>query len=724
MMISSENSFKLGPKWHFPEGRKYAFTFIMLFVSLIIIYGNSFHCGWHLDDSPNIIDNTNVHLKSLSFKNIINTFYVKNFEKKGVIRPLSYLTLALNYHIGGINVFGYHIVNFTIHYFASIFLFLFIYNALQLPILRARYDKTAYAVALLSVFFWATNPIQVTAVTYIVQRMASMAGMFYIMAMYFYLKGRTATEKRKQTAFFALCGISTILSFASKENAAMLPVSLFLFDLFLIQGITPENVKNNIKIVILPLFMVLLLAHLYVDLPSILDDYKYRPFTLFERLLTEPRVILFYISLLVYPTSSRLTLLHDVEISRSFLTPWTTLPAILCLFLFIGIALRVSRRRPLIAYCIIFYFLNHVIEGSIIPLELIFEHTNYLPSMLFFTPIAVLWIHVIDYFSYNKGVQSIMSVCVIFLMAAHGHTTYLRNIVFKDGITLWTDNIKKAEKLPRPHHNLGTALLAGGFDKEGVSELLKALNNDANDKIQQNYRTHFNLGTYYLFTNEYDKALGHFLKTIHYAPDHPRTNNSIAIVMLHRNDLENAEKYCRKALSKNPDSAEFHRTLSFIFLKKGDAKNGIKEALQAMKIEGNENNSFYLLGEACRLKNQLSRSIFYFNSHLKHYPDTIASYLALIELYSLMNKPDQARQSILRLMELAGERELSEILHDFDHNYNCLDYSRIERIVQALENIGCDQFRRLKRMLGQRDLGPTKKSGPYLQPDSSVYYEK
>ena len=106
-----------------------------------------------------------------------------------ILRPLSYLSFALNYKLGGMDVFGFHVVNFIIHYFSAVFLFLFIYNTLKLPRLKDQYENIAYPVALLATFFWALNPVWVTSVTYIVQRMASMAGLFYIMSMYFYLKG-------------------------------------------------------------------------------------------------------------------------------------------------------------------------------------------------------------------------------------------------------------------------------------------------------------------------------------------------------------------------------------------------------------------------------------------------------------------------------------------------------------------------------------------------------
>ena len=184
-----------------------------------------------------------------------------------------------------------------------------------------------------------------------------------------------------------LCVLSALLSFGSKENAAMLPVSLFLYDLFLIQGVTRETLKKNIIIFIIPLLLLITLGSVYLNYSRmIFVNYSQWTFTLQERLLTEPRVILYYISLLLYPVSSRLTIDHDIDISRSLFDPFSTLIAILVIISLIGYALYTSGKRPLIAYCIIFFFLNHLIEGSFIVLDLIFEHRNYLPSMLLFVP--------------------------------------------------------------------------------------------------------------------------------------------------------------------------------------------------------------------------------------------------------------------------------------------------------------------------------------------------
>jgi hypothetical protein len=260
-MLTKDNGFKLNINLNFPDANKYAFTFISLLIILIAVYSNSFYGAWHFDDSANIFNNPYIQIKSFSWPEIKNCLY--GFSQERLSRPLSYLSFALNYQFNGMDVYGYHVVNFIIHYLAAVFLFLFIYNTLELPLLREKYSLIAYPVALLSTFFWALNPVHVTSVTYIVQRMASMAGLFYIMSMYLYLKGRTAEKLSLSIVFFILCFIAGLASVLSKENAAMLPVSILLFDLFLIQGVTKERIKKFSKFLFLPLLLILIIGFIY-----------------------------------------------------------------------------------------------------------------------------------------------------------------------------------------------------------------------------------------------------------------------------------------------------------------------------------------------------------------------------------------------------------------------------------------------------------------------------
>ena len=113
-----------------------------------------------------------------------------------------------------------------------------------------------------------------------------------------------------------------------------------------------------------------------------------RPFTPFERLLTQPGVLLFYLSLLLYPSPARLSIDHSFPLSTSLLQPWTTLPAILAVAGLIVLGIASRKRWPLLSLAILFYFINHAVESSFIPLELVFEHRNYLPSFFLFLPVA------------------------------------------------------------------------------------------------------------------------------------------------------------------------------------------------------------------------------------------------------------------------------------------------------------------------------------------------
>ncbi len=189
--------------------RKFLFSSAALAAILFSIYSNSFDCGWHLDDFHSITDNPSIHLENLTWEDVRKTLHSDlNYPEK-LYRPVAGLTLALNYFVSGTDPASYHLVNLLIHWLSSVFLFLFIHRTLNLPSLKGKYVSSAYPIALLSATLWAINPVQTQSVTYIVQRMASLAGMFYIMSMYFYMKARTSmtgSQSRFLFGFFVrLC---------------------------------------------------------------------------------------------------------------------------------------------------------------------------------------------------------------------------------------------------------------------------------------------------------------------------------------------------------------------------------------------------------------------------------------------------------------------------------------------------------------------------------------
>ena len=313
--------------------------FLILAATLLILipalYWNSLDVPFLYDDYQNIEINPNIRITELSLEQLRHCW-------TSTTRPIAMVSFALNYYFGGLSVTGYHAVNILIHFMAALFLYLFVYNTLRLPLIKETYNSHARKIAFLTTLLWATSPVQTQAVTYLVQRMTSLSAMFFIMSMYFYLKARTAPKKK--FIFWGLCIFSGFLAMGAKENAYMLPPLLFLYDFLLIQGLCKKNTRRFVKwICLLMPFCLFFAAKVYMGFSH---EYAEYPFTLKERLLTEPRIIFFYISLLIFPDSNRLVLLHDVPLSHSLLDPFTTVFSILGLVVILVAALIWAKNNP------------------------------------------------------------------------------------------------------------------------------------------------------------------------------------------------------------------------------------------------------------------------------------------------------------------------------------------------------------------------------------------
>jgi tetratricopeptide (TPR) repeat protein len=194
------------------------------------------------------------------------------------------------------------------------------------------------------------------------------------------------------------------------------------------------------------------------DMSWILDGYDNRPFNLKERLLTQPRVIWFYLSLLFYPIPTRLSIEHDFTLSTGLLQPWTTLPALLGIACLLIVGLVGMRRQPLLGFALLFYFLNHALESTFLPLEMVFEHRNYLPAMFLFVPAAAAAAGALQ--TYRRTRRRLYCLLVgfgIFLIMGWGLGTYIRNMTWATEGTLWRDALAKAPRSQRPVHNLAWA---------------------------------------------------------------------------------------------------------------------------------------------------------------------------------------------------------------------------------------------------------------------------
>ena len=253
------------------------------------------------------------------------------------------------------------------------------------------------AAALLGTALWALHPLFVSTTLYIVQREAMLPATFVLGGLLTWLHGRQrlSVAPRAGVAWMVLgIGLGTGLAILSKANGALLPLLAWVLEATVLrqQAATVDHNAarhlHRLRFVLLVLPSLAVLAYLLARLAH-LGALSSRPWTLGERLLTEPRVMLDYLHLLVIPRVLSTGLYNDAYVfSTGLLDPVVTLPALLAVLALVVAGFALRRRTPTLAAALLFFFGGHLMESTTIPLELYFEHRNYLPAMLIGWPLA------------------------------------------------------------------------------------------------------------------------------------------------------------------------------------------------------------------------------------------------------------------------------------------------------------------------------------------------
>jgi len=512
--------------------------FLGLALSVFLIYSSNLDGPFIFDDSR-IQNNPQLHLTDLTPGNLIKA----GFESSPKTRPVAHISFALNYYFHGFDTRGYHLVNITIHVLTAILLYLFIKTTLNLPLLQSKYGKY-YLLPFAAALIWAVHPLQTQSVTYIIQRMNSMAAMFYILSLYLYIKGRIAEKAWHMWTLFFSAFLAGLLALGSKETAATLPFFIFLYEWYFLQDLNFSWLKKQIIPALILLFCIVLFVFLYLGTSPadyILASYGSREFTISQRILTEFRVIFFYVSLLLFPHPGRLNLDHDFILSTGLATPVTTLASAVFLLILLVISISSARKHRLISFCILWFLGNLVIESSVIGLEIIFEHRNYLPSMM-----VVLLVLVFIFPISKQQPVKVVFICIVMLLFLFW--TFERNKIWNNRITLWSDCATKSPNKARSHNNLGVALKEQGRLEEAVKHFEKTI--DIDPQFTEAYN---NLGNSYIKLGEFKKAIAHYKMALNITPNDYRIHANLGHVLVNRWQLEEALLHYGEALRLKPD---------------------------------------------------------------------------------------------------------------------------------------------------------------------------
>jgi tetratricopeptide (TPR) repeat protein len=347
-----------------------------------------------------------------------------------------------------------------------------------------------------------------------------------------------------------------------------------------------------------------------------------------------------------------------VDVSRSLWSPWTTLPSIILVATFFLTALIwLSRRQPLIAFAVVFFLVNHAIEGSFIGLELIYEHRNYIPSMVLFLIPALLLIHTLNYFSYNRKIRMLFVVSVALILASVGHSTYAYNHLFRHDLIFWRDNAKKSPHLSVVQNNYGIELMKHGFNDKAFQAFQRSMAMDRYFNLSQKGVTCHNMGLYYeTIENDCKRALPYFKKAIETTLNSKTMWLAYSMCELVNGNVEKAEAHVEACIKKWPDDPEILTAMGKIQLLKGRTDAAFSYAQQARGALGKVVGPLAIFGEIHRLQGNLAKAVFFWQAYRRERPDSLVAPLILSELYYQTGNYDRLSRVVADLTAAKGDR--------------------------------------------------------------------
>jgi hypothetical protein len=435
-------------------------TFSLLAALAVAIYCTGLRGPFLFDDYPNIVDNAGVKLHDASLASLVRG--ALSSPASDFKRPLASLSFGLNYLATGSDPLPMKVTNVLIHVLNGILVFLFARTLLRLASDASPRLGNPSMVAAWVAGFWLLLPINLTSVLYVVQRMESLANLFVMLGLLGYTHARARmqeeTDGRWPLVALASVGACTILGLLAKETAVMLPMYAFVVDACLFRFKSLSRLAHTtawdrrvVAAFVLLLFLPLIAGVSWL-LPGLLrpEGWATRQFSLGTRLLTELRVVTSYIGWTLVPTAGSLSFYHDdIVISKGLFAPWTTAASALALASLGVLAYLARGRFILVTLGILLYACCHVLTGTILPLELVYEHRNYFASIGLLIAVVPL---LANPSLPRKAVRYVLLAALMLLSTLQLVQTAK---AWDDPVSLARELADRAPKSPRAQYELG-----------------------------------------------------------------------------------------------------------------------------------------------------------------------------------------------------------------------------------------------------------------------------
>ncbi|KAA1176389.1 hypothetical protein FWJ25_04480 [Marinobacter salinexigens] len=432
---------------------------LLMWCALLVLYWPGLAGPFVFDDYSNIVQSQAVIGAEKSISGLLSGAFSGNAGP--LKRPIPVASFILTDWIFGDSAQPYKWGNLTVHWLCSVLVAVLSYLILALKYSSS--GRTVWAGMIAGILF-AVHPLQLTSVLYVVQRMTSMAAVFMVAALICQVIFYRSPVSNIRYRLFLIGGYILFWAMAmfSKENALILP----LISLVLHWAIVPDRVKGKDGLYLFSLGCMriyALLAVLYVIWNISKGDvvFSTRPFSMYERLMTESGVLLFYLKLWLWPDPSAMSLYHDDTVIRSSILDPVVVFSIAAICVILLSALLVKKRLPFFALAVLWFFVGHLIESTFVGLELVHEHRNYFPAVGLFVMMGAGAFWLLE----NCRRLALLVVCGSFVLV-YAAATHSRAIDWHSAESLVLSEVERRPLSPRANLD-SAAFFADKMNSEG-----------------------------------------------------------------------------------------------------------------------------------------------------------------------------------------------------------------------------------------------------------------
>ena len=505
----------------------------------LLAYHNSFFGPFVFDDVFHITENSHI-------RRLWPPWDVLSHSS----RPVVHLSLAVNYALGGINPWGYHLFNVVVHILAGLTLYGVVRRTFLSEPLRPTFGGAASSLAGAITLIWLVHPLQTESVTYTIQRGESLMSLFYLLTLYGVIRSDDAS---RENWWRIGAVVSCALGMACKPVMVTAPLVALLYDrTFLVKSWRDVVQRRG--------WLYAGLAASWLLLPPLLANaptewkasagFEFQGIPPLQYARMESVAILHYLRLAFWP--------HPLCLDYGWGYHWQVvagagdvLPDVIVVVALLAGTVWAWNRKPALGFLGAWFFLILAPTSSFMPIaDPIAEHRMYLPLAAVVTGVVVVAFVLGKRFLRNQSGSVLGWVACGFVVVALAVLTIQRNRDYISDIALWDDTVAECPQNPRAHHNLGFALAQIGKIQEAIGQYEQAL------RIKPDYvDAHHNLGFALAQIGKIQEAIGQYEQALRLKPDYAKAHNNLGVALSRLGKIPEAIGQYEQALRIEPDYA-------------------------------------------------------------------------------------------------------------------------------------------------------------------------